>query len=100
MGGEGGGTNPEQLFAVGYAACFVSPPSKTAGCSVEMCESSSACAGDPRLCQDQHCKSRMAGFKSPTSVDFVDVIPRTATGKVQKFKLRDEFWIGRDRQVN
>jgi len=22
MGGEGGGTNPEQLFAVGYAACF------------------------------------------------------------------------------
>ncbi|MBV9049056.1 MAG: organic hydroperoxide resistance protein [Solirubrobacterales bacterium] len=24
MGGEGGGTNPEQLFAVGYAACFAS----------------------------------------------------------------------------
>ncbi len=24
MGGEGGGTNPEQLFAVGYAACFES----------------------------------------------------------------------------
>jgi acyl-CoA synthetase (AMP-forming)/AMP-acid ligase II len=47
-----------------------------------------------------HCKSRMAGFKSPTSVDFVEVIPRTATGKVQKFKLRDEFWKGRDRQVN
>jgi acyl-CoA synthetase (AMP-forming)/AMP-acid ligase II len=47
-----------------------------------------------------HCKSRMAGFKAPTSVDFVDAIPRTATGKVQKFKLRDEFWAGRDRQVN
>jgi hypothetical protein len=26
MGGEGGGTNPEQLFAVGYAACFESAP--------------------------------------------------------------------------
>jgi acyl-CoA synthetase (AMP-forming)/AMP-acid ligase II len=47
-----------------------------------------------------HCKSHMAGFKAPTSVDFVDAIPRTATGKVQKFKLRDEFWAGRDRQVN
>jgi fatty-acyl-CoA synthase len=48
----------------------------------------------------RHCKARMAGYKAPTSVDFVDAIPRTATGKVQKFKLREEFWSGRDRQVN
>jgi acyl-CoA synthetase (AMP-forming)/AMP-acid ligase II len=47
-----------------------------------------------------HCKSRLAGFKAPTSVDFVEVIPRTATGKVQKFKLREPYWAGRDRQVN
>jgi fatty-acyl-CoA synthase len=47
-----------------------------------------------------HCKKRMAGYKSPTSVDFVDAIPRTATGKVQKFKLREPYWTGRDRQVN
>jgi fatty-acyl-CoA synthase len=47
-----------------------------------------------------HCKSKAAGFKSPTSIDFVDAIPRTATGKVQKFKLRDPYWSGRDRQVN
>ncbi|MBV9291645.1 MAG: AMP-binding protein [Frankiales bacterium] len=47
-----------------------------------------------------HCKKRMAGYKSPTSVDFVEAIPRTATGKVQKFKLREPFWAGRDRQVN
>ncbi|HEY6849840.1 MAG TPA: hypothetical protein VI320_27010 [Terracidiphilus sp.] len=25
MGGKGNGTNPEQLFAVGYAACFIGP---------------------------------------------------------------------------
>src|SRR5437764_906333 len=36
-----------------------------------------------------HCKQKMAGYKSPTSVDIVEVIPRTATGKVQKFKLRE-----------
>jgi acyl-CoA synthetase (AMP-forming)/AMP-acid ligase II len=48
----------------------------------------------------EHCKGKMAGFKAPTSVDFVDVIPRTATGKVQKFKLREPYWTDRDRQVN
>src|SRR4051794_6641591 len=46
------------------------------------------------------CKESLAGFKAPTSVDFVDAIPRTATGKVQKFKLREPYWTGRDRQVN
>jgi len=38
-----------------------------------------------------HCKARLAGYKAPTSVEFRAGIPRTATGKVQKFKLRDEF---------
>jgi acyl-CoA synthetase (AMP-forming)/AMP-acid ligase II len=47
-----------------------------------------------------HCKQRIAGYKAPTSVDFVDAIPRTATGKIQKFKLREPYWQGRDRQVN
>jgi fatty-acyl-CoA synthase len=47
-----------------------------------------------------HCKQKIAGYKSPTSVDFVDAIPRTATGKVQKFKLREPYWADRDRQVN
>jgi acyl-CoA synthetase (AMP-forming)/AMP-acid ligase II len=47
-----------------------------------------------------HCKARMAGYKAPTSVDFVEAIPRTATGKVQKFKLREPYWSGHDRQVN
>jgi acyl-CoA synthetase (AMP-forming)/AMP-acid ligase II len=46
------------------------------------------------------CKQGLAGFKAPTTVDFVDAIPRTATGKVQKFKLRTPYWEGRDRQVN
>jgi acyl-CoA synthetase (AMP-forming)/AMP-acid ligase II len=46
-----------------------------------------------------YCKAHMARYKAPTSVDFVDAIPRTATGKVQKFKLRQPYWAGRDRQV-
>jgi acyl-CoA synthetase (AMP-forming)/AMP-acid ligase II len=47
-----------------------------------------------------HCKGRLAGYKAPTSVEFRDVIPRTATGKIQKFKLREQYWQGYQRQVN
>ncbi|MDQ0993766.1 AMP-binding protein [Streptomyces sp. V3I7] len=47
-----------------------------------------------------YCKQRMAGYKAPTSVEFRDAIPRTATGKIQKFKLREPYWTDRDRKVN
>jgi fatty-acyl-CoA synthase len=47
-----------------------------------------------------HCKARLAGYKAPTSVELRESIPRTATGKVQKFKLREQYWSGLDRQVN
>ena len=47
-----------------------------------------------------HCKQLLAGYKAPTSVEFRDAIPRTATGKIQKFKLREEYWKGFERQVN
>jgi fatty-acyl-CoA synthase len=47
-----------------------------------------------------YCKSRIAGYKAPTSVEFREVLARTATGKLQKFKLRAPYWEGRDRQVN
>jgi acyl-CoA synthetase (AMP-forming)/AMP-acid ligase II len=47
-----------------------------------------------------HCKSRLAGYKAPTSVEIREAIPRTATGKVQKFKLRQPYWTGHERQVN
>ncbi|MET0903495.1 MAG: AMP-binding protein [Acidimicrobiales bacterium] len=46
------------------------------------------------------CKDRLAGFKCPTSIEFRDELARTATGKLQKFKLRAPYWEGRARQVN
>jgi acyl-CoA synthetase (AMP-forming)/AMP-acid ligase II len=33
-------------------------------------------------------------------VEFRDAIPRTATGKIQKFRLREPYWAGRERKVN
>ena len=47
-----------------------------------------------------HCRDQLAHFKCPTSVEFRDELARTATGKLQKFKLRSPYWEGMDRQVN
>ena len=45
-------------------------------------------------------KGKVARFKAPSSVEFREALDRTATGKLQKFKLRAPYWEGRDRQVN
>jgi fatty-acyl-CoA synthase len=44
-------------------------------------------------------RERLANYKVPTSVDFVDDLPETATGKVQKFELRQNYWAGEERMV-
>ena len=46
------------------------------------------------------CRERMAHFKCPTSIRFLNELPRTATGKLQKFKLRETFWGDSDRRIN
>jgi fatty-acyl-CoA synthase len=48
----------------------------------------------------EHCRDRMAHFKAPRAVEIRQVLARTATGKLQKYKLRQPYWEGRDRQVN
>lgn len=47
-----------------------------------------------------HCRARLAHYKCPTSVELRSELARTATGKLQKFKLRAPYWEGRTRQVN
>jgi acyl-CoA synthetase (AMP-forming)/AMP-acid ligase II len=48
----------------------------------------------------EHCRAHLAHYKCPTSVEVRDELTRTATGKLQKFKLREPYWEGRDRQIN
>jgi fatty-acyl-CoA synthase len=48
----------------------------------------------------EHCRSRLSHFKCPTSVELRDSLPRTATGKLQKFRLREPYWAGLERKVN
>ena len=45
-------------------------------------------------------RQHLAHFRCPTSVDFVDSLPRTATGKLQKFVIREKYWEGVTRRVN
>ena len=47
-----------------------------------------------------HCRDRLAHFKAPTSIEFRDALDRTATGKLQKYKLRQPYWAGREKAVN
>jgi fatty-acyl-CoA synthase len=44
-------------------------------------------------------RERLAGFKSLRRVEFVETLPTTATGKVQKYELRSKEWGDRERMV-
>ena len=46
------------------------------------------------------CRDRLAHYKCPTSVDFVDVLPRNPSGKILKRELREPYWVGRQRRVH
>jgi acyl-CoA synthetase (AMP-forming)/AMP-acid ligase II len=45
-------------------------------------------------------RERIAGYKLPKSVDFVDALPRNPTGKILKREIRKPYWEGKQRQVN
>lgn len=46
------------------------------------------------------CKERMAHYKAPKSIDFMDALPRTGSGKIHKKGLRDKYWEGYERKVH
>ena len=45
-------------------------------------------------------RDKLAGYKRPRSVDFLDALPRNASGKLLKRKLREPYWAGYARNVN
>jgi acyl-CoA synthetase (AMP-forming)/AMP-acid ligase II len=48
----------------------------------------------------QHCRSQIASFKKPRSIDFLDALPRLFNGKTDKKQLRARYWQGQGRQVS
>jgi fatty-acyl-CoA synthase len=45
-------------------------------------------------------KGKLAGYKCPKRIEFRTELARTATGKLQKFKLREPYWEGFTKLVN
>jgi acyl-CoA synthetase (AMP-forming)/AMP-acid ligase II len=45
-------------------------------------------------------RDRIAGYKLPKSVDFIQALPRNPSGKILRRELREPFWKGRERRVN
>jgi acyl-CoA synthetase (AMP-forming)/AMP-acid ligase II len=48
----------------------------------------------------QYARQRLAHFKCPASVDFVETLPRNAAGKVLKKQLREPYWQGHARRIS
>ncbi|HEY7910366.1 MAG TPA: hypothetical protein VIG62_00510, partial [Blastocatellia bacterium] len=47
----------------------------------------------------EFCREHLAHYKCPKRVQFIDALPRTATGKIQKNLLRERFWSGKSKRV-
>ncbi|MDB5715013.1 MAG: Long-chain-fatty-acid--CoA ligase FadD13 [Sphingomonadales bacterium] len=45
------------------------------------------------------CRSKLAGYKCPTSIDFAATLPRNPTGKLLKAALRETYWGDRERRI-
>ena len=63
---------------------------------VRHAETGSRCHGAEVI---DFCRERIAHFKCPDAIEF-GVLPKTSTGKVQKYVLRDREWAGRDKRIN
>ena len=48
----------------------------------------------------EHVKTRLAKFKAPDVVDIVETLPKTSTGKIQKYVLREQVWAGKEKRIN
>jgi long-chain acyl-CoA synthetase len=58
-------------------------------------------AAGPELAEEliTYCRDRLTHFKCPRSIDFVPELPRSATGKLYKRLLRDEYWAGHQTSI-
>jgi fatty-acyl-CoA synthase len=46
------------------------------------------------------CRERLAHFKCPKVVEFLTELPKTSTGKIQKFRLRERDWAGYEKRIH
>jgi acyl-CoA synthetase (AMP-forming)/AMP-acid ligase II len=80
--------------------CVIGVPDEQWGESVKALVVLAPGAGATEQQIIDHCRTHLAHYKCPSSVEFRDSLARTATGKLQKFKLRAPYWEGQERQVH
>jgi long-chain acyl-CoA synthetase len=87
--------------AVGDVAVFGIPDDDWGEQVKAVVEPAAGATPGPELARElvEYCRTRLAGFKCPRSVDFVEALPRDLNGKLYKRKLRDPFWQGRERAI-
>jgi fatty-acyl-CoA synthase len=54
-------------------------------------------AGEQELID--HCRARIARYKAPKAIELIDELPKTSTGKVQKYELREREWAGQEARI-
>ena len=83
-----------------YEACVISIPDDRWGESVKAVialKPGATATADELMA---FCRSRLADYKMPRSVDFVTELPKNPSGKIARKVVREPYWAGRDRRVN
>ncbi len=85
--------------AVGDAAVFGIPDAEWGEQVRAVVEPAAGHETGPALADalDAHCRSVLARYKCPRSIEFTDAMPRDPNGKLYKRRLRDPYWQGRER---
>ncbi|MDQ1432645.1 MAG: long-chain acyl-CoA synthetase [Actinomycetota bacterium] len=86
---------------VGDAAVFGIPDDDWGEAVQAVVEPASGIEPSPELASEllAHCEGRLARYKLPRRVDFVETMPRDPNGKLYKRTLRDPYWVGRERAI-
>ena len=86
---------------VGDAAVFGIPDADWGEQVKAVVEPAAGAVAGPELEREliEFCRGRLAGYKCPRSVDFVEAMPREPTGKLLKRRLRDPYWAAERRAI-
>ena len=86
---------------VGDAAVFGIPDADWGEQVKAVVEPAAGTVAGPELEREliEFCRGRLAGYKCPRSVDFVEAMPREPTGKLLKRRLRDPYWAAERRAI-